>query len=207
MAAKLGTGDVSFRLGDVTPTAVYLGSQEVWSAAVQESATLYFSGPDLGEWTDVGNWWLDAELTEPAGRLPTSDESVVAYTNVKVSGQTVVNFTMDAGDGLSGGLNGGSLTVTGVATFGENTGNDIFSINGNAIFNQGSINFGGVNGSATFNGNAANNGFITGEATFNDSSTNNEEVDGNATFNDSSSNNGFVTGTVTCNTTGTCTPT
>jgi hypothetical protein len=33
MAVKLGSGDVSFRLGSATPAKAYLGSQEVWSAA------------------------------------------------------------------------------------------------------------------------------------------------------------------------------
>jgi len=32
MAVKLGTGDVSFRLGSGEVAAVYLGSEEVWSA-------------------------------------------------------------------------------------------------------------------------------------------------------------------------------
>lgn len=38
MAAKLGNGDASFRLGNVTPTAVYLGAAEVWSDAPPPAA-------------------------------------------------------------------------------------------------------------------------------------------------------------------------
>ncbi len=33
MAVKLGSTDVSFRLGSATPAAVYLGATQVWSAA------------------------------------------------------------------------------------------------------------------------------------------------------------------------------
>ena len=38
MAAKLGSDDVSFRLGSTTPAAVYLGSEQVWSAATVPGA-------------------------------------------------------------------------------------------------------------------------------------------------------------------------
>lgn len=38
MATKLGSTDVSFRLGATTPAAVYLGSEQVWSAATVPDA-------------------------------------------------------------------------------------------------------------------------------------------------------------------------
>jgi len=38
MAAKIGTGDVSFRLGSSTPAAAYLGSEQVWTAATVPGA-------------------------------------------------------------------------------------------------------------------------------------------------------------------------
>jgi hypothetical protein len=186
MAAKLGSDDVSFRLGSGEVAAVYLGSQEVWSAVVP--ATLYFNGV-TADWTTVGNWWLDAEHTEPAGRLPTSADSVVASSGITASGQTVVDFTLN--DPIQAGfIFQGTLAVTGIATF-----------------NGSSMNGGTVTGDATFNGDSINDGTVTGDATFNDSSENNGIVTGDATFNDDSGNFGTVTGTVTCNTTGTCTPT
>jgi len=32
MSAKLGSGDLSFRLGDATPTKIAIGNVEVWTA-------------------------------------------------------------------------------------------------------------------------------------------------------------------------------
>jgi hypothetical protein len=153
MAAKLGSDDVSFRLGSGEVAAVYLGSQEVWSAVVP--ATLYFNDAEKdGLWTTVGNWWLDAEHTEPAGRLPTSADSVVASSGITASGQTVVDFTLN--DPIQAGfIFQGTLAVTGIATF-----------------NGDSMNGGTVTGDATFNGDSRNVGTVTGTATFNDSACN-----------------------------------
>jgi hypothetical protein len=162
MAAKLGSDDVSFRLGAGEVAAVYLGSQEVWSAAVP--ATLYFNGV-TADWTTVGNWWLDDQHTQAAGRLPAAIDSVVATATVTASGQTVVNFT------LTTGILNGPLTVTGIATF---TG--------------ASLNEGTVTGNATFNDSSENNNTVTGNATFNDESRNVGTVTGTATFNDSACN-------------------
>jgi hypothetical protein len=155
MAAKLGSTDVSFRLGAGEVAAVYLGSQEVWSAVVP--ATLYFNGAVDNDWTEVGNWWLDDEHTEPAGRLPAEDESVVASDNITASGQTVANFTMNADErGLFG-----PLTVTGMATFNQTAGN-FGTITGNATFNGNAFNADTVTGTATFIGSACNNGGTAG---------------------------------------------
>jgi hypothetical protein len=162
MAAKLGSDDVSFRLGAGEVAAVYLGTQEVWSAVVP--ATLYFNGV-TADWTTVGNWWLDAEHTEPAGRLPTSADSVVASSGITASGQTVVDFTLN--DPIQAGfIFQGTLAVTGIATF-----------------NGFSINDGTVTGDATFNDSSENNGIVTGDATFNDASGNFSTVNGTVTCN------------------------
>jgi hypothetical protein len=189
MSIKLGNTDVSFRLGAGEVAAVYLGSQEVWSA-VPVAATLYFDGAVDDAWTTVGNWWLDAGHTQAAGRLPASDDSVVASAAIMASGQTVVDFTA-----LSGGF-GGTLTVTGMATFNDssiNAGN----VTGMATFNDNSINFGfgTVTGHATYNDNSGNFGTITGDATFNDNSYNGGTVTGDATFNDGACNFGGTAGT------------
>jgi hypothetical protein len=155
MAIKVGNTTASLYLGS-TPVAAYLGAVQVYSAA----ATLYFNGAVDDDWAEVGNWWLDAGHTEPAGRLPTSDESVVATANITASGQTVVNFT------LTTGVLNGPLTVTGIATF-----------------NGASINDGTVTGDATFNDSSENNGTVTGDATFNDDSNNFGTVTGTVTCN------------------------
>jgi hypothetical protein len=165
MAAKLGSGDVSFRLGAGEVAAVYLGSQEVWSAVVP--ATLYFDGAVDDAWTTVGNWWLDASHTQAAGRLPTSDESVVATVGLTASGQTVANFTLGDVDRRLGG----TLTVTGAATFTEGSINEA-TVTGNATFTEGSYNGGTVTGNATFNDFSSNGGTVTGTATFTGSACN-----------------------------------
>jgi hypothetical protein len=202
MAAKLGTADVSFRLGAGEVAAVYLGAQEVWSAVPPEPATLYFNNAASdGAWTTVGNWWLDDGHTEPAGRLPNSVDSVVVTESITASGQTVVDFTISGGASLSLFF-GGSLTVTGTATFNDVSQINQMTVNGNAVFNNDSSNNGTVIGTATFNNSSRNSGgsgTVTGNATFNDSSSNQGTVTGDATFNDSSSNSGTVTGTITDN--------
>jgi hypothetical protein len=151
---------------------VFLGGIQVFPTGTA-AATLYFNGAVDDDWTEVGNWWLDAEHTEPAGRLPTSDDSVVATATVTASGQTVVNFT------LTTGILNGPLTVTGIATF---TGGE-------------SLNEGIVTGNATFNDSSENNVTVTGNATFNDESRNVGTVTGTATFNDSACNDGGTAGT------------
>jgi hypothetical protein len=142
MAAKLGSDDVSFRLGAGEVAAVYLGSQEVWSAAVP--ATLYFNGAVDDAWTTVGNWWLDEAHTEPAGRLPAEIDSVVVTAGITATGQTVVDFTINTATFI------GSLTVTGMATF-----------------NGDSAHFGIITGDATFNDSSSNDGIVTGTITDN----------------------------------------
>ena len=52
MAAKLGSTDVSFRLGATTPAAVYLGSEQVWSAATVPGAPT-----GLTEYNNAGLYW------------------------------------------------------------------------------------------------------------------------------------------------------
>jgi hypothetical protein len=163
MALKLGNTTASLYLGS-TPVAAYLGTEQVYSAVPPEPATLYFFWDEFEEgadnlWTTVGNWWLNAEHTQPAGRLPTSDESVVASDNIEASGQTVANFTLLSGTFF------GTLTVTGNATFNGSSTNDGM-VTGNATFNDSSQNVGTVNGNATFNDSSVNDATVTGTATF-----------------------------------------
>jgi hypothetical protein len=44
MGVKLGSGDVSFRLGAATPAKVYLGATQVWSAATVPGAPTGLTG-------------------------------------------------------------------------------------------------------------------------------------------------------------------
>jgi hypothetical protein len=160
MSIKLGSTTASLYLGS-TPVAAYLGGEQVYSAV--QAATLYFNGAVDDDWTEVGNWWLDAGHTQAAGRLPTSEESVVASVSITASGQTVVDFT------ISGSLSGfsGTLTVTGMATFNDSSFN-FGTVTGNATFNDSSENyFATVNGNATFNDSSVNAGTVTGTITDN----------------------------------------
>jgi hypothetical protein len=154
---------------------VFLGGIQVFPTGTA-AAVLYFDGDADDDWTNVANWWLDDEHTQPAGRLPTSADSVVASATINTPEQgslTVANFTMESGD-----LNI-ELTVTGMATF-----------NGSSR-----LDFGLIAGNATFNGTSRNVNQVTGSATFNDSSINQGTVNGTATFNDSACNSSGIAGT------------
>jgi hypothetical protein len=170
---------------------VFLGPIQVFPTGTA-AATLYFDGDVDDDWTTVGNWWLDDEHTEPAGRLPTSADSVVASATINSPEQgslTVANFTMESGD-----LNI-ELTVTGMATFNGSSRLDLGVLFGNATFNGTSQNLNQVIGNATFNDSSNNGGTIDGDATFNDSSSNRDAVVGTATFNDSACNDGGTAST------------
>jgi hypothetical protein len=173
MAAKLGTADVSFRLGAGEVAAVYLGSQEVWTAV--QAVTLYFQAAGGGDWNEADNWWLDDDHTIPAGRIPTASDSVY-FAGLSGPFQNsgdpavVVNLTTTVGHG------GFSVTVTGTAYF-FGTGRlgdteNIGEIIGNAEFYDSTYNFATVTGDATFNDTSYNQGTVTGTATFNDSACN-----------------------------------
>jgi len=159
---------------------VFLGGIQVFPTGTAAAILYFYYDPDDEEadnaWTEVGNWWLDASHTQPAGRLPTSADSVVASASITASGQTVVDFTIDGGGDyweLSG-----SLTVTGIATF--IVAGLIGTLNGNATFIDGGT-AGTVNGDATFN-NSVNQGLVTGTATFNGGACNDDGFGTAGTF-------------------------
>jgi hypothetical protein len=158
MAVKLGNTTASLYLGS-TPVAAYLGAEEVYSAA--QAVTLYFNGAVDGDWAEVGNWWLDAEHTQAAGRLPAEIDSVVATAFITASGQTVVDFTLSDPTESAPEFNG-TLTVTGLAYFEDNGVALWGTIIGNAAFSDGAANSGNVTGTATFTGSACNNGGTAG---------------------------------------------
>jgi hypothetical protein len=174
---------------------VFLGGVQVFPTGTA-ATVLYFDGDADDDWTNVANWWLDDEFSEPAGRLPTSADSVVATRNINASGQTVVNFTLDDQE-QEGYTLLGTLTVTGNATFSGFSYNG-GTVTGNVTFNDATANDGGtVIGTATFNHISANtsSGTIIGNATFNNNSQNQAAVTGTATFNDSACNSGGTAGT------------
>jgi hypothetical protein len=157
MALKIGTTTASLYLGS-TPVAAYLGATQVYSAV--QAVTLYFDGAVDSDWAEVGNWWLDDEHTEPAGRLPAEIDSVVATASINLNGgsvPTVANFT------LADGFLEIPVTVTAMATFSNSaTLGGGGTITGNATFNDTAQNFGTVTGTATFNDSACNAGGTAG---------------------------------------------
>ena len=77
MAAKLGTGDVSFRLGSATPAAVYLGSAQVWSAVTvpgaptsltgDNNASLYWTAPASDGGSPITSYKVFADGQDVSG--------------------------------------------------------------------------------------------------------------------------------------------
>jgi hypothetical protein len=163
---------------------VFLGGIQVFPTGA--AATLYYNNAEEdGLWTTVGNWWLDAEHTIAAGRLPAASDNVVlnGFIEEEDISVEVANLTFFSPPNAFFFIFGLTITVTGSAIVaGDQT---LFqaTIIGNATFNDSSFNDGTVNGNATFNDNSANFGTVTGNATFNDNSTNDGTVNGTITDN------------------------
>jgi hypothetical protein len=139
MAAKVGTAPVQFYLG-ANPVSAYLGATAV-------ARTMYFNGAVDGDWSELGNWWLDAGHTVAAPSLPAAGDSVIAFASITSnsgSEPTVVDLTMQNEDLEI------PITVTGMATFNGSAINQS-TVTGNATFNDGSATFGFVTGTVTCN--------------------------------------------------------
>jgi|694.fasta_scaffold92454_7 hypothetical protein len=165
MAAKLGNADASFRLGSVTPEAVYLGTVQVFSSG-PTPRTLYFTGAVDSDWDELGNWFDDAEGEVAASSLPTAADSIVDLSGgISINSgsvPTVVNATFNDPNEAFGGV-GIAIIVTGIATFNDGTSlTQNGTITGNATFNDSSRMYGTVTGTATFNDSASNDGGTAG---------------------------------------------
>ena len=158
-------------------------------------ATFYFNGAVDGEWTELGNWWMDDQFSVQATALPTSADDVIASASITSnsgSAPTVANAEF-----VSGASNLITITVTGLCTF-NNTSN-LGNITGDCVFNGESAGSSGtITGDCTFNGATINGGTITGDCTFNDNSVTGHygqgSITGNCIFNHSSGNTGYITG-------------
>ncbi len=109
MAAKLGSDDVSFRLGSTSPAAVYLGATQVWSAATVPGAPTITSATDAGGDTEV-------YYTAPA------DDGGSAITSYKfyLNGVDATVVFESAGFALLGGGGAGAVVeVSAVNAIGE----------------------------------------------------------------------------------------
>lgn len=165
MAAKLGSTDVSFRLGATTPAKVALGAVEVWAA----SRTLYWSGGS-NDWSTLSNWWNDAAFTSQATALPEPGDSVYLQNAEGSSPSTNSGDAPTVAYLTSSRDLGISVTVTGEAAF---SGGSVLAgtITGNVVFSGSATHIGTVNGNATFNGGASNFGTVTGTVTCNTTGT------------------------------------
>jgi hypothetical protein len=158
-------------------------------------ATFYFNGAVDGEWTELGNWWLDDEFSVQATALPTSTDDVIASVSITSnsgSAPTVANATFNGS-----AHNGITITVTGLCTFNDSINNG--TITGDCIFNSTAWdlgdNEGTITGNCTFNDSSENAGAVTGDCTFTGTRGNNGTITGNCTFLTEAYNG--ITGTIT----------
>ena len=115
MAAKVGNTDVSFRLGATTPAAVYLGSEQVWSAvsvpgaptilsAYSESGTTYieFNAPasDGGSAVTTYTYYFNSVAVTADSFVETVEGFLVAEFAAGYLGQDAqVSATNAVGEG------------------------------------------------------------------------------------------------------------
>jgi hypothetical protein len=154
-------------------------------------ATLYFNGAVDNNWATLGNWWTDATFTTPATSLPSSSDSVIASSNIASnsgSEPNIVNFTLTGYISIE-------ITVTGMATFNEDSRLEEGTITGDCTFNHTSRhdNIGNIIGNCIFNDNSYLFALVDGNCIFNDNAifkgdTSNNIVSGSITFNNNSKN-------------------
>lgn len=199
---KYSQNNYSIRqIGDSAQIPTIIPEQPIEPQVV--ARTLYFNGAEDEYWTNLNNWWEDETFSTPAASLPISVDDVIASATLfgdygGVTNVTVANFTFN-GNGFLSDIN---LTVTGVATFNNDSASDSYVvIYGNSIYNDAALCVSANYGDCVFNDNSYNNtGYITGDIVFNDNSYNDGTVIGNVTFNHNSRNNaGAITGNVIFN--------
>lgn len=124
MAVKLGSADVSFRLGATTPAAVYLGSEQVWSAVTVPGAPTVLSAAEF-EGTGCGN----AEWTAPESDGGSAITAWRLYLNGSFAEEITNDPPASSYSGCSGGLfAGGSWQVSAVNAVGEGPKSDPFTV-------------------------------------------------------------------------------
>ncbi len=226
----------SFNNSTVLGDAAFNGSSHNYGSVFGTIAysVLYFyndgSQPNA-HWATLSNWWKDLSHTTPATRLPRDGDtiyivpgsnpfddqapalSLAAFIgdapSAKNSETALLSISAMGTLSITGGYWFGTSDATATVTF-SSTGKNAGTVNGDATFNDSSVNFtdssflnGIVSGNAIFNGSSVNIALISGNATFNDSSVNGSTtllsgyVSGNATFNDLSTNVYSVSGTIT----------
>ncbi len=122
--------------------------------------TYTFQGASDSDWANTANWTTGVI----AGAGDTAD--ITASVDSISSGTASVTDANFSGWAYLGSI---TLTVSGMATFFEYTGNQSGTISGNATFNGNSSNWymATIDGDATFNDYSLNDGTVTGTAKFN----------------------------------------
>jgi endo-1,4-beta-xylanase len=122
MAVKLGSDDVSFRLGAGEVAAVYLGSQEVWSAGPPATVP---GAPTITSATDAGG---DTEVTYTA---PADDggSAITSYKFYLDGVEASVLFSSSGYALLGGGGTGAVVEVSAVNAIGEGPKSAPFVVN------------------------------------------------------------------------------
>jgi hypothetical protein len=177
-------------------------------------ATFYFNAAVDNEWTELGNWWTDADCTVPATSLPTSADDVVVkpmlngygfHTN---SGSAPTIASLSLSSEFLGSSSMGiyiDMTITGDA----GTVYEVYQCTvtaGSMVITGYLWDTATVIGNVTFKGAEnfspyGNLGTVDGNATFDEYSTNSATgiVTGDATFNEFSTQSGTVGGNATFN--------
>ncbi len=156
---------------------------------------VYFNAASDNDWSNVSNWWADAEFTVPANVLPGSESDVVisGLVSSDSSGAATVNSAV-----FTDGSELVDITLTAATTTFEGSAINRGTVEGNAIFTSAEAGtltlgdgmyWGTVNGSVFGSDDAPITSFI-----FNASSVNVGTVPGNATFNAGAQNDGTVQG-------------
>lgn len=153
----------------VDDVAKYRGLEE-WPSGgtIAAPRTLHLTNSVDTSWETLGNWWNDSSFTSPASSLPTAADEVHVYAFMSASApQSVWSLVGESG----GILTYMTLAVAGGAVFKAGSAfYDSAVLNGNAVFNGNSENYGTINGNATFNDTSKNYGSVTGTKTCNTTS-------------------------------------
>jgi hypothetical protein len=130
MGIKLGSGDVSFRLGAAMPAAVYLGSQEVWTDFVptapgvptgltvetdednQSSVDVSWTAPESDGGSAVTGYKLYRSLDGVAYTLHSSPSGTTATVTVANSGGQTVYIKVAAVNAIGEGSQSEAETGT-----------------------------------------------------------------------------------------------
>lgn len=148
-------------------------------------ATKYFINSADEDWSNDGNWFLDALASTPTTAPTASDDAILDHSPTSAALPAVCK-TMTVLATRSVNI---EVTTTDGATFEGDSFVDTFGIiNGGATFNDTSYNGGTVNDGAVFSDTSYNSGAVNDGAVFSDSAYNEGTVIGGAVFNDLSYN-------------------